>query len=66
MTGMVEVKFLKSYSASRGPSIYGSKGQVKNVRMSDQLQALLDSGVCELCKAAPAAKREKAVKKKGE
>ena len=65
-TGFVEVRFTKNYSAPRGAAISGAKDAVKEIRMSEQLQELLDSGVCELVKKTPAAKREKAVSKKGE
>lgn len=61
---MVQVKFKKNYIASRGPGIAGVKGQICSYRMTDALQALLDSGVVELVKKAPAEKREKATRKK--
>ena len=64
--GFIKVRFTQSYSASRGAAISGVKDAVKEIRMSEQLQGLLDSGICELVKKAPAAKREKAVSKKGE
>jgi len=66
MSGMVKVKFLKSYSASRGPAIYGAKGEEKQIRMGENLQALIESGVCELCKGTAASTRKKATKKSAE
>lgn len=62
----VKVRFLKNYSASRGPSISGAKGDEKEIRMTDALKECLDSGVCELVKAPKAEKREKATSRKPE
>ena len=66
MSNFVKVKFLKNYSASRGPAISGAKGDEKEIRMTDALKECLDSGVCELVKAAKAEKRETATRKKTE
>ena len=62
--GFVEVEFKKNYMASRGAPISGSKGQVKSMRMSDQLQACIDDGICAVVKAGKAEKRETAAGKK--
>jgi len=62
---MIEVRFLKSYIASRGPGISGVKGSVQTMRMNDSVEGLISAGVLELVKAEPAAKRTKATGKKG-
>lgn len=65
MTAMVKVKFNKNYIASRGPGIVGHEGQERSYRMTDELKALIDEGVCDLVKETKAAKRKKAAGKKG-
>lgn len=58
--GMVSVTFKKNYIASRGAPISGRKGETKDVRMSEQLQTLIENETCEVGKGTPASKREKA------
>lgn len=60
----VEVKFEKNYSASRGPSISGAKGDVRSFPVTDALTDLINSGICSVVKGG-AVKRSKATGKKG-
>ena len=60
----VQVKFLKNYSATRGPGITGAKDSVRSFRMTDALIALIDNETVELVRETKAEKRETATDKK--
>lgn len=74
MGNRVEVKFNKTYVASRGNSISGAKGEVKFFPESDDLDELIKKKVLEQIKVhkpgkkkrTPAAGREKAMANTGE